>query len=214
MCFRHLVAKGDDCRFMDDQRSCLLQQSLSQGSWNGTWLRAGKPAEGCLWAPFPFSNRSLTPAPSQTPLVSAFLLVLLVLFVSELHFLPGFKDSCKIHFFPHFSCWGLLISSTDLSCVSGSSEEVTAFQFALRASHPIIHAFIHPSDQGQHPSWAFSASHIFLWLLFYSSWITEYSSCPPSNHIPRVVSELRSKNPTIGKHSPMTLGSNSTWFSW
>lgn len=30
------------------------------------WLRAGKPAEGCLWTPFPFSNHSLTPAPSHT----------------------------------------------------------------------------------------------------------------------------------------------------
>lgn len=140
--------------------------------------------------------------------------VLLVLFVSELHFLSGFKDSWKIHFFPHFSCWGLLISSTDLSCVLGSSEEETAFRFAPRASHPIIHTSIHPSDQGQHPSWAFSASHIFLWLLFYSSWITEYSSCPPSSQIPRVVSELHSKNPMIGEHSPVTLGSNSMWFSW
>lgn len=134
-------------------------------------------------------------------------------FLNSISFL-GSRIHAKSIFSPHFSCWGLLISSTDLSCVSGSSEEETAFQFAPRASHPIIQVSIHPSDQGQHPSWAFSASHIFLWLLFYSSWITEYSSCPPSSHIPKVVSELCSKNPMIGEHSPMTLGSNSMWFSW
>lgn len=161
-----------------------------------------------------FSNLSLTPPPSQTPLASAFLprAAGAVRFWTPFPFwVQGFLQN---PFFPHFSCWGLLISSTDLSCVLGSSEEETALQFAPRASHPIIHASIHPSDQGQHPSWAFSASHIFLWLLFYSSWITEYSSCPPSSQIPRVVSELHSKSPMIGEHSPVTLGSNSTWFNW
>lgn len=37
-----------------------FQQSLSRGSWNGMWLRSGKPAEGCLWAPIlePFLDPS------------------------------------------------------------------------------------------------------------------------------------------------------------
>lgn len=88
------------------------------------------------------------------------------------HFrMPPFSalnHSCCIHFFP-LQLLRSAYLTTNLSSILGSSGKERACLFAARSSYLIIRACIHLLTQGQHPSWVFLASHIFLCLVSYSS---------------------------------------------
>lgn len=159
-----------------------FQPSLNHGSGNPKnimWLRAGNACWSLSLGPFPILNLSSIPPDSRTPLVS----LLLHCAAGAAHFWSprgSWVQWFLLKPFLFFPISAAAYRTTNLSPAVGSSEEERVFPFAARSSCPVIHASIHLLAQGQHPSWAFSISHIFHWLLFCSFWTTEYSSCPPT----------------------------------
>lgn len=145
-----------------------------------------------------------TPPHSRTPLVS----LLLHHAARGVHFrmspFSALNHSCCIHFFP-LQLLRSAYLTTNLSSILGSSGKERACLFAARSSYLIIRACIHLLTQGQHPSWVFLASHIFLCLVSYSSWMTEHSALPQAK-LPTAVSEMHSKNPMFRDHAPDNSG--------